>query len=296
MKMSEMEDKSSFFKNIISNQTDKIKKLEKELKHKKEDSINNEKIMTEKENLEQYLQEKSQNLAELKKKISKIEEEISSDEEAYELLKKIRDNRYESECEEKELEDRINEYRIEKEKIRKKLEYINLSEEELEERIEEKIEILKQKENEILYRKKKELETSHEEAVFELEKFNRMNLRKEKEKYELEEEKLQKEYNRKNEELDERFKTAEKEKDEIIKFLGFSEFMENNAFLFRDKIEAYLILNKHAGKKRIFPGFRISDNEFLLIYRNVVMSINEMIRLHNENVDLKKKVKDEREE
>jgi hypothetical protein len=26
------------------------------------------------------------------------------------------------------------------------------------------------------------------------------------------------------------------------------------------------------------------------------MSINEMIRLHNENVDLKKKVKDEREE
>ena len=282
--MSEMEDKSSFFKNIISKQTDKIKKLEKELKHKKEDSRNNETIMTEKENLEQYLQEKSENLAELKKKISKIEEEISSDEEAYELLKKIRDNRYESECEEKELEDRINEYRIEKEKIR------------MEERIEEKIEILKQKENEILDRKKKELETSHEEAVFELEKFNRMNLRKEKEKYELEEEKLQKEYNRKKEELDERFKKAEKEKDEIIKFLGFSEFMENNAFLFRDKIEAYLILNKHAGKKRIFPGFRISDNEFLLIYRNVVMSINEMIRLHNENVDLKKKVKDEREE
>ena len=176
------------------------------------------------------------------------------------------------------------------------MEYINLSEEELEERIEEKIEILKQKENEILDRKKKELETSHEEAVFELEKFNRMNLRKEKEKYELEEEKLQKEYNRKKEELEERFKKAEKEKDEIIKFLGFSEFMENNAFLFRDKIEAYLILNKHAGKKRIFPGFRISDNEFLLIYRNVVMSINEMIRLHNENVDLKKKVKDEREE
>ena len=293
--MSEMEDKSSFFKNIISNQTDKIKKLEKELKHKKEDSRNNETIMTEKENLEQYLQEKKENLAELKKKISKIEEEISSDEEAYELLKKIRDNRYESECEEKELED-INEYRIEKEKIRKKLEYINLSEEELEERIEEKIEILKQKENEILDRKKKELETSNEEAVFELEKFNRMNLRKEKEKYELEEEKLQKEYNRKREELDERFKKAEKEKDEIIKFLGFSEFMENNAFLFRDKIEAYLILSKHAGKKRIFPGFRISDNEFLLIYRNVVMSINEMIRLHNENVDLKKKVKDEREE
>lgn len=269
MKMSEMEDK---------------------------DSRNNETIMTEKENLEQYLQEKKENLAELKKKISKIEEEISSDEEAYELLKKIRDNRYESECEEKELEDRINEYRIEKEKIRKKLEYINLSEEELEERIEEKIEILKQKENEILDRKKKELETSHEEAVFELEKFNRMNLRKEKEKYELEEEKLQKEYNRKKEELDERFKKAEKEKDEIIKFLGFSEFMENNAFFFRDKIEAYLILSKHAGKKRIFPGFRISDNEFLLIYRNVVMSINEMIRLHNENVDLKKKVKDEREE
>ena len=274
--MSEMEDKSSFFKNMISNQTDKIKKLEKELKH--------------------HLQEKSENLAELKKKISKIENEISADEETYELLRKIRDNRYESECEEKELEDRINEYKIEKEKIRKKLEYINLSEEELEERIEEKIEILKQKENEILDRKKKELETSHEEAVFELEKFNRMNLRKEKEKYELEEEKLQKEYNRKKEELDERFKKAEKEKDEIIKFLGFSEFVENNAFLFRDKIEAYLILNKHAGKKRIFPGFRISDNEFLLIYRNVVMSINEMIRLHNENVDLKKKVKDEREE
>jgi len=219
--------------------------------------------MTEKENLEQHLQEKKENLAELKKKISKIENEISADEETYELLRKIRDNRYESECEEKELEDRINEYKIEKEKIRKKLEYI---------------------------------ETSHEEAVFELEKFNRMNLRKEKEKYELEEEKLQKEYNRKKEELDERFKKAEKEKDEIIKFLGFSEFVENNAFLFRDKIEAYLILNKHAGKKRIFPGFRISDNEFLLIYRNVVMSINEMIRLHNENVDLKKKVKDEREE
>ena len=296
MKMSEMEDKSNFLKNMISSQTDKIRKLEKELKHKKEDSRNNETIMTEKENLEQYLQEKKENLAELKKKISKIEEEISSDEEAYELLKKIRDNRYESECEEKELEDRINEYRIEKEKIRKKLEYINLSEEELEERIEEKIEILKQKENEILDRKKKELETSHEETVFELEKFNRMNLRKEKEKYELEEEKLRKEYNRKKEELDERFKKAEKEKDEIIKFLGFSEFVENNAFLFRDKIEAYLILNKHAGKKRIFPGFRISDNEFLLIYRNVVMSINEMIRLHNENVDLKKKVKDEREE
>jgi hypothetical protein len=176
------------------------------------------------------------------------------------------------------------------------LEYVNLSDEDLEEKIEEKIEILKQKEKEILDRKKKELETSHEEAVFELEKFNRMNLRKEKEKYELEEEKLQKEYNRKKEELDERFKKAEKEKDKIIKFLGFSEFMENNAFLFRDKIEAYLILNKHAGKKRIFSGFRISDNEFFLIYRNVVMSINEMIRLHNENMDLKKKVKEEREE
>ena len=97
--MSEMEDKSSFFKNIISNQTDKIKKLEKELKHKKEDSRNNETIMTEKEKLEQHLQEKKENLAELKKKISKIENEISADEEAYELLRKIRDNRYESECE-----------------------------------------------------------------------------------------------------------------------------------------------------------------------------------------------------
>ena len=296
MKMSEMEDKSSFFKNMISSQTDKIRKLEKELKEKNEDIRNNNTAVEEKIRLEQKLQEKEKKLEFLKEKIVKIEEEISSDEEAYELLKKIRDNRYESECEEKELEDRINEYRIEKEKIRKKLEYINLSEEELEERIEEKIEILKQKENEILDRKKKELETSHEEAVFELAKFNRMNLRKEKEKYELEEEKLQKEYNRKKEELDERFKKAEKEKDEIIKFLGFSEFVENNAFLFRDKIEAYLILNKHAGKKRIFSGFRISDNEFLLIYRNVVMSINEMIRLHNENVDLKKKVKDEREE
>lgn len=296
MKMSEMEDKSSFFKNMISSQTDKIRKLEKELKEKNEDIRNNNTAVEEKIRLEQKLQEKEKKLEFLKEKIAKIEEEISFDEEAYELLRKIRDNRYESECEEKELEDRINEYKIEKEKIRKKLEYINLSEEKLEERIEEKIEILKQKENEILDRKKKELETSHEEVVFELEKFNRMNLRKEKEKYELEEEKLRKEYNRKKEELDERFKKAEKEKDEIIKFLGFSEFMENNAFLFRDKIEAYLILNKHAGKKRIFPGFRISDNEFLLIYRNVVMSINEMIRLHNENVDLKKKVKDEREE
>lgn len=296
MKMSEMEDKSSFFKNMISSQTDKIRKLEKELKEKNEDIRNNNTAVEENIRLEQKLQEKEKKLEFLKEKIAKIEEEISFDEEAYELLRKIRDNRYESECEEKDLEDRINEYKIEKEKIRKKLEYINLSEEKLEERIEEKIEILKQKENEILDRKKKELETSHEEAIFELEKFNRMNLRKEKEKYELEEEKLRKEYNRKKEELDERFKKAEKEKDEIIKFLGFSEFMENNAFLFRDKIEAYLILNKHAGKKRIFPGFRISDNEFLLIYRNVVMSINEMIRLHNENVDLKKKVKDEREE
>ncbi len=296
MKMSEMEDKSNFFKNMISSQTDKIRKLEKELKEKNEDIRNTNTAVEENIRFEQKLQEKEKKLEFLKEKIAKIEEEISFDEEAYELLRKIRDNRYESECEEKELEDRINEYKIEKEKIRKKLEYINLSEEKLEERIEEKIEILKQKENEILDRKKKELETSHEEAVFELEKFNRMNLRKEKEKYELEEEKLRKEYNRKKEELDERFKKAEKEKDEIIKFLGFSEFMENNAFLFRDKIEAYLILNKHAGKKRIFPGFRISDNEFLLIYRNVVMSINEMIRLHNENVDLKKKVKDEREE
>jgi len=296
MKMSEMEDKSNFFKNMISSQTDKIRKLEKELKEKNEDIRNTNTAVEENIRFEQKLQEKEKKLEFLKEKIAKIEEEISFDEEAYELLRKIRDNRYESECEEKELEDRINEYKIEKEKIRKKLEYINLSEEKLEERIEEKIEILKQKENEILDRKKKELETSHEEAVFELEKFNRMNLRKEKEKYELEEEKLRKEYNRKKEELDERFKKAEKEKDEIIKFLGFSEFMENNAFLFRDKIEAYLILNKHAGKKRIFPGFRISDNEFLLIYRNVVMSINEMIRLHNENVDLKKKVKDEKEE
>ena len=61
--MSEMEDKSSFFKNIISNQTDKIKKLEKELK----DSRNNETIMMEKEKLERHLQEKSENLAELKR-------------------------------------------------------------------------------------------------------------------------------------------------------------------------------------------------------------------------------------
>lgn len=294
--MSEMEDKSNFFKNMISSQTDKIRKLEKELKEKNEDIRNTNIVVEENIRLEQKLQEKEKKLEFLKEKIAKIENEISADEETYELLRKIRDNRYESECEEKELEDRINEYKIEKEKIRKKLEYINLSDEDLEEKIEEKIEILKQKENEILDRKKKELEKEHEEAVFELEKFNRMNLRKEKEKYELEEEKLQKEYNRKKEELDERFKKAAKEKDEIIKFLGFSEFMENNAFLFRDKIEAYLILNKYAGKKRIFPGFRISDNEFLLIYRNVVMSINEMIRLHNENVDLKKKVKDEREE
>ena len=281
---------------MISSQTDKIRKLEKELKEKNEDIRNNNTAVEEKIRLEQKLQEKEKKLEFLKERIVKIEEEISSDEEAYELLRKIRDNRYESECEEKELEEKIREYKNEKERIRERLEYVNLSDEDLEEKIEEKIEILKQKENEILDRKKKELETSHEEAVFELEKFNRMNLRKEKEKYELEEEKLQKEYNRKKEELDERFKKAEKEKDEIIKFLGFSEFVENNAFLFRDKIEAYLILNKHAGKKRIFPGFRISDNEFLLIYRNVVMSINEMIRLHNENVDLKKKVKDEREE
>lgn len=296
MKMSEMEDKSNFFKNMISSQTDKIRKLEKELKEKNEDIRNTNTAVEENIRLEQKLQEKEKKLEFLKERIVKIEEEISSDEETYELLRKIRDNRYESECEEKELEEKIREYKNEKERIRERLEYLNLSDEDLEEKIEEKIEILKQKENEILDRKKKELETSHEEAVFELEKFNRMNLRKEKEKYELEEEKLQKEYNRKKEELDERFKKAEKEKDEIIKFLGFSEFMENNAFLFRDKIEAYLILNKHAGKKRIFPGFRISDNEFLLIYRNVVMSINEMIRLHNENVDLKKKVKDEREE
>ncbi len=170
-----------------------------------------------------------------------------------------------------------------------------MTEEELEAKIDEKVETMKLNATERLEKKRRELETSYEESIFEIEKINRMNLRKEKEKYELEEEKIQKEYTRKKEELDEKFKKAEKEKEEIIRILGFSDFIKDNTFLFRDKIEAYLILNKHARRKRIFSGFRINEKEFLVIYRNVVMSINEMIRLHNENADLKERLKEVRE-
>ena len=79
-------------------------------------------------------------------------------------------------------------------------------------------------------------------------------------------------------------------------FRSFSEFIDNNDFLFRDKIEAYLILNKKANRKRLFPIFILNEAEFVGVYRNIIMTVNELIKLYNENIDLRTSLKQKNRE
>ena len=297
-----------YLKKIVNKQTDKIKELEKENKTKnplkteeeKLDPRLSEKIEKLKKNkiaeyreqrhkLEQEINKNEVYLKELRKKLLEIKKEIEEDEESYNLYKKIKFDRIEAEREEQELLQR-------KIIFKEKNNYINLTDEELEKKIEESVEKLKKEEAEKIKKKRKELETDYEETVFNIEKQNRINLRSKQEKYEIESERIQKEYKKKINELEEKFEKAEKEKNKVIKFLGFSEFINNNDFLFRDKIEAYLILNKKANRKRLFPIFILNEAEFVGVYRNIIMTVNELIKLYNENIDLRTSLKQKNRE
>jgi CRE-TAG-214 protein len=302
----QVENELIYLKKYVNKQADKIKELEKENKdplkteEKKLDSKLNEKIeklrkikateyREQKHKLELETNRNEEYLKELRENLSRIKIEIEEDEESYNLYKKIKFDRIEAEKEEQEL-------KRQREKFKENNQYINLTEEELDKKIEESIEKLKEEESEKINKKRKELEKEYEETIFNLEKQNRANLRSEQEKYEVEKEKLEKEYNKKVNELEEKYKEAEKEKNKIIKFLGFSDFIENNDFLFRDKIEAYLILNKKVNKRKLFSFFTLNEAEFISIYRNVIMTVNELIKLYNENIDLKANLKQKKDE
>lgn len=253
-----------YLKKRINEYTQKIKELERLLKKNYIDK--DEEI----QQLKEIEKEKEAILNNLKYRNKKLKEEIAEDEVINNLCFKVLHS-----YEEMKKEEKI--YVENREKFQEINGYIDLTKEELDTKIKERVEQLKKEKDRKVKDKQQELEIEFDEEIF--------RIKKEKN---LEKMKIEEEYDNKMRKLEKNYENAKREKEEVIKYLGFSEFIYKNEKFFKNKIEAYLILHKKLQKKRIFPFFIFSEREYEDIYRHIIMSTNELIKLNNENIELRK--------
>ena len=75
--------------------------------------------------------------------------------------------------------------------------------------------------------------------------------------------------------------------EEIDKKLGFKEYLSENDFIYRNKLEAVLILRKLKNKRIKILG----KIEYDTVFKNIIGGVNQLIKMNNLIIDYKKFVK-----
>ena len=141
---------------------------------------------------------------------------------------------------------------------------------------------------------KRRIESEYDEKIYQLEQQQKKIYRDRREKlYETEdalkirENEIEAEMQKLNEKVTERESELKKLNEEIDRKLGFKEYLNENNFIYRNKLEAVLILRK-LKNKRIKTLSRI---EYDTVFKNVIGGVNELIKMNNLIIDYKKFVK-----
>ena len=142
--------------------------------------------------------------------------------------------------------------------------------------------------------KKRRIESEYDEKIYQLEQQQKKIYRDRREKlYETEdalkirENEIEAEMQKLDEKVTERENELKKLNEEIYRKLGFKEYLNENNFIYRNKLEAVLILRK-LKNKRIKILSRI---EYDTVFKNVIGGVNELIKMNNLIIDYKKFVK-----
>ena len=141
---------------------------------------------------------------------------------------------------------------------------------------------------------KRRIESEYDEKIYQLEQQQKKIYRDRREKlYETEdalkirENEIEAEMQKLDEKVTERENELKKLNEEIYRKLGFKEYLNENNFIYRNKLEAVLILRK-LKNKRIKILSRI---EYDTVFKNVIGGVNELIKMNNLIIDYKKFVK-----
>ena len=190
---------------------------------------------------------------------------------------------------EREETDKLTELQDDKLKERVKLEKIEIKAEHAEE-LEQFIHDEERKYNQ----EKRRIESEYDEKIYQLEQQQKKIYRDRREKlYETEdalkirENEIEAEMQKLNEKVAERENELKKLNEEIDRKLGFKEYLNENDFIYRNKLEAVLILRK-LKNKRIKILSRI---EYDTVFKNIIGGVNELIKMNNLIIDYKKFVK-----
>ena len=141
---------------------------------------------------------------------------------------------------------------------------------------------------------KRRIESEYDEKIYQLEQQQKKIYRDRREKlYETEdalkirENEIEAEMQKLDEKVTERENELKKLNEEIYRKLGCKEYLNENNFIYRNKLEAVLILRK-LKNKRIKILSRI---EYDTVFKNVIGGVNELIKMNNLIIDYKKFVK-----
>ena len=141
---------------------------------------------------------------------------------------------------------------------------------------------------------KRRIESEYDEKIYQLEQQQKKIYRDRREKlYETEdalkirENEIEAEMQKLDEKVTERENELKKLNEEIYRKLGFKEYLNENNFIYRNKLEAVLILRK-LKNKRIKILSRI---EYDTVFKNVIGGVKELIKMNNLIIDYKKFVK-----
>ena len=143
---------------------------------------------------------------------------------------------------------------------------------------------------------KRRIESEYDEKIYQLEQRQKKIYRDRREKlYETEdalkirENEIDMEMQKLDEKVTKRENELKKLNEEIYRKLGFKEYLNENNFIYRNKLEAVLILRK-LKNKRIKILSRI---EYDTVFKNVIGGVNELIKMNNLIIDYKKFVKEQ---
>ena len=193
--------------------------------------------------------------------------------------------------EERELE------KIEKQEKEIKNEKIRNKEFKIKQNFEEELEEFEYIEERKYKAKKRTLEKEYDDKIYELEMKMRKNYRIREEELitkenalkikedEIEDEiksleKIKKEKELEIEKLDEKILELNKK---VQKIIGFKDYIDENNFIYRNKLEAVLILRK-LGKRNLRI---LNQKEYEIIFRNIIGGVNELIKMNNLIIDYK---------
>ena len=141
---------------------------------------------------------------------------------------------------------------------------------------------------------KRRIESEYDEKIYQLEQQQKKIYRDRREKlYETEdalkirENEIDMEMQKLDEKVTERENELKKLNEEIYRKLGFKEYLNENNFIYRNKLEAVLILRKLKNKRIKILG----KIEYDTVFKNIIGGVNELIKMNNLIIDYKKFVK-----